>query len=283
MTNLIRHQSLSTSSRGLSLGTLWKNCRRIGTEGLYYNEDTFFWDDFKMMGKVAPAISGATAGFLASEGGAYQYYVDTGTSTSSIEGLAASLDGICKLITGSTDNHEVWMQAGAGGNLGLITATNPQRMWFECRFATGQITTTSNTFVGLGEEGLAAANTVTDAGALADKDLLGFWTLEAASQTLVFGYKKAGQTAVEVIAALQTLVADTFYKLGFMFDPLAPAAKRLKVFKNGVEQTTYVTAANIAAATFPLEQKMSPLFGIKNNNAAVNASLDWWAFSQEAA
>jgi hypothetical protein len=262
---------------------LWKNCRRIGTEGLYYNEDTFFYDDFKMLSKAQPAISGLTVGPLASEGGGYTYYLDTATSTCSIGGVATSLDGICKITLGATDNHEGWIQAGAGGNLGLITATNPQRLWFEARFAAGQITTTSNTFVGLGEENLAAADTITDAGALADKDLLGFWTLEAASQTVVFGYKKAGQTAVSVIAAFHTLVVDTFVKLGFMFDPLAPVDKRIKAYKNGVEQTTYVTAANIAAATFPLEQKMAPLFGIKNNNAAVNASLDWWAFSQEAA
>jgi hypothetical protein len=281
MTNLVRPATLS--NRGLSQGSMWKNCRRLGTEGLFYNEDTFFWDDFKMLSKAAPAISGLTIGPLASEGGGYNYYLDTATSACGIAGDATSLDGICRITTGATDNHEGWIQAGAGGNLALFTATNPQKMWFEARLSTAQITTTSNYFVGLGEENLAAADTITDAGAMADKDWIGFFALEAASQTLNFGYKKAGQTAQTIIAGLQTMVANTFYKVGFSYDPMAPAAQRIKVWLNGVVQTTYVTAANIAAATFPLEQKMAPLFGVKNNNAAVSAALDWWAFSQEAA
>lgn len=281
MTNLIRPSLVS--NRGISQGTLWRNCKRVGSEGLFFNEDTFLWDDFKFLSKAQPAISGLTVGPLASEGGGYTYYLDTATSTCSIAGDATSLDGVCRITLGATDNHEGWIQAGAGGNLALFTATSPQRMWFEARLSAAQITTTSNYFVGLGEAGLAAADTVTDAGAMADKDWIGFFALEAASQTLNFGYKKAGQTAQTIISGLQTMVANTFYKVGFMYDPLAPAAQRIKVYLNGVLQATAITATQMAAATFPLEEKMAPLFGIKNNNAAVSAALDWWAFSQEAA
>jgi hypothetical protein len=284
MTNLIRPGSLITN-RGLS-APLWRDCRRVGSEGLFFNEDTFFYDDFKMLGKVAPAISGATAGFLATEAGAYQYYLDTATSACSIAGVAAERDGTMKLTTGATDNHEIWVQAGGGGNLGIISSTagTAQRLWYEAKFKVGQIGNTYNMFLGLGEENLAAADTVTDAGALADKDLLGFWVLEAAGATLNFGYRKAGQAVQTTIAAIQTLVADTWYKVGLMYDPNAPAAKKIRVFLNGREQTTYITAANLAAATFPLDQGVSPLFGVKNQAAtAINASLDFLAFSQEAA
>lgn len=284
MTNLIRPGSL-VSNRGLS-APLWRDCRRVGSEGLFYNEDTFFYDDFKMLGKVAPATGGATAGFLATEAGAYQYYVDTGTAAGSIAGVAADRDGTMKLLNAAQDNHEIWVQAGGGSNLGIIanSGANMQRLWFEARFKVGQIGNNYNAFVGLGEESLAAADTVTDAGALADKDLLGFWVLEAAGATLNFGFRKAGQAVQTTIAGIQTLVADTWYKLGFYYNPLAPADKKIKVYVNGVEKSTYVTAALIAAATFPLDQGMSPLMGVKNGSAAAhNVSADWWAFSQEAA
>ena len=60
-----------------------------------------------------------------------------------------------------------------------------------------------------------------------------------------------------------TMVADTFMKLGFVYDPLAPTAKRITVYVDGVASTTYVTGTNIATATFPDGEEMSPIMHLK--------------------
>jgi hypothetical protein len=86
---------------------------------------------------------------------------------------------------------------------------------------------------------------------------------------------------VTKIAGVHVPVADTFVKLGFLYDPSAPPAKRIKVFVSNVEQSTYVTAANIAAATFPDGEELGFLFGMKMGSAVLaEAAIDWWAFAQ---
>ena len=137
---------------------------------------------------------------------------------------------------------------------------------FEVRFKVGQVTDSYNAFLGLSEEGLAAANTISDAGALADRDLLGFAILEADGDSVDFVYNKASAGGVTTkIDGLKTLAADTFVNLGFCYDPAAPADRRIAVFVDNVEQSTYVTATNIAAATFPDAEELAFLAGLNDN------------------
>lgn len=241
----------------------------------------FVSDDFANHPAAAPAISGTTAGVI----GGYGYYVDTATSACSIKQIATASGGVVQWATGATDNHEAWLTAG--GNTGVFgaisdTAGSDKLTVFEARFQVGQITNTYNTFIGLAEEGLAAADTVTDAGALASKDLIGFWVLEADGDALNFGYRKAGQSAVTTISGVKALSASTWYKVGFIYDPKEVASKRIKVYVDNVEQSTYVTATNIAAATFPDGEELTFLAGLKNGSAAAHTmNVDWWAFYQE--
>lgn len=211
----------------------------------------------------------------------YGLYADTGGTVTQ---LATASGGVIRITTDTTDNDEVWISAGAAtGVFGAVsdTAGSDKLTVFETRVRFPQVGNTYNAIIGLSEEGLAAADTVTDAGALASKDLLGFWVLEADGDALNFGYRKAGQTAQTTISGVQALVANTWYKLGFVYDPAAPESKKISVFIDNVEQSTYVTATNIAAATFPDGEELTFLAGVKNQTTTASAlDIDWWAFYQ---
>jgi hypothetical protein len=271
------HQGQSGGS-GMS-PRIWDRMKGSALAPDGFRQGKSFADDFLCFPKISPGTGGTTTGNALG----YGYYVDSATAAGTIQQLATNNDGVVAISTAAQDNHENWLTSGGNtGTLAMVSDTSgsDKTLLFEARFSVGQIVT-HNLFIGMSEEGLAAADTVTDAGALASKDLLGFWILEGAATTLVFGYRKAGQSAVSVIASLATVAADTFYKVGFAYEPMAPAAKRISVYLNNVEQSTYVTATNIAAATFPDGEELALLAGIKNGAAAVSAlNLDWWAFWQ---
>ena len=239
-----------------------------------------FGDDFLNFGAVNPAISGTTSGVT----GGYGYYVDTATSASSITQAAAS-DGVIEITTGATDDHEAWLTSG--GNTGTLGAMDPtagsdRLTVFEARVKVDQITS-GNMFVGLSEEGLAAANTITDGNNIANKDLFGFLALGSDPDALTFTYKKENNTTVTLISDLATLAADTWVKLGFIYDPSRPTSEKVRIFVNNEEQATKITGTDMAAATWP-DGQMAFLAGVKNGAAAAKTmSIDWWQFLQLAA
>ena len=237
-----------------------------------------FFDDFH---NFAGAVS-ANVGTYNGAAGPYRSYEDTGGS---IAQLATNRNGVVRVTTDGTDNDEVWIQPGGATTvLGAVGSSfangNTLPLLFEARFKISQITS-GNLFLGLSEEGLAAADTITDAGALASKDFLGFAMLEDAAATLKFIFRKAGGAAVTV-ATVNTLVADTWYKVGFAFDPNGLAATKITIYLDGVDIGTYVTSTQLALATFPLDEELNILAGVKNSAAAALAlDLDWVGFHQD--
>jgi len=224
--------------------------------------------------------------------GLFATYIDTGVT---LNQSAAGVGGVLAIVQDGTDNDEGWLTTGGNqGGAFLIsdTAGADKKLWFEARVKVSSIVDDVVAFfVGLSEEGLAGANTmVDDTGVMADKDYIGFNTVHVNGGTtglnavLRFTYKKAGQTAQTVLATLDTLVADTYVKLGFKYDPSELTTKRIKVYLNGVEQSTYVTATNIATATFPDGEELAVLFGSKaGTGTASTTSFDWIRVAQERA
>lgn len=213
----------------------------------------------------------------------YVSYIDTGGT---LKTLADEVGGVLALTTDGTDEDEIWISAGDGaGPLGFIsdTAGADFLTCFEARFKVSTIVDTyMSSFIGLASPGCAAADTATDAtGALAAaKAFIGFNTL-LDGDGLDFIYQAASQTVVTKIADAHTLVADDFVKVGFVYDPKADTSKRIKVFINNTEQSTYVTGTNIATATFPDAEALTFLAGFKNTVAqAGEMAIDWWAFGQ---
>ena len=205
----------------------------------------------------------------------------TGTPDLAGGGVRISMDG--------TANDEAnWGVADASSApYAINTASNAGRVAFEIRLKKSLVTNNSLAFVaGLGKKGLVADALLADStGALADVDFIGFQVLNAAGGTVNFVYRKTGQSLVTAIAAVATLTADTFVRLGFVYDPRAETSKRIRVYVNGTESTTYVTGTNIAAATFPLAVALNPVVGALVGSGAAAATLDtdWLFVHQESA
>lgn len=233
----------------------------------------FMGDDFTNLALTTAVAS--NVGRYASSGGGYLSYEDTGDA---ITQLATEVGGVLNITTAGTDNNETWIQPGMATSVfSKISSTSTKLLIFEARFRPTLVTDTYNTFIGLSEEGLAAANTITDAGALASKDLIGFWVLEGDGDALKFGYRKAGQTEVTVGTYGTALAANTWVKVGFVVDPNAPPAKRISFYVNNTEQTSYVAESALDDATFPDGEELNMLFGIKNQTgSARTVGLDWF-------
>lgn len=234
------------------------------------------------------ALSG-TAGEYYGEAGGYKSYQDSGCTIAQADDAKG---GVAKLsFDGTGANDEIWLQScGGAGVLGAIsdTAADAHLTAFECRVKFSAITDdTLCAFIGLAEEGLIAADTKVDTtGVLASKDLIGFDVVAADGDALNFVYRKADQDLQTKISGVQALAADTWYKLGFLYDPNPPTpdSKRIRVFVDNTEQSTYVTATDIAAATFPDGEELSFLVGGKQvPESAANIQVDWWAFAQAIA
>lgn len=240
-----------------------------------FKDGTFHFNDFHDFGGTVTSNVGTYSRGLKS-------YEDTGDVLSVI---ATETTGVLKLAIAATNNNESWITTGNNtGVLGKVTSLSGKRVWCEQRVKLGSILT-QNLFIGAGEEGLAAAETITDAGALASKDLIGFQVLEDDPGYFDTVYRKAGQTAQVVKNQAQAITADTYYKLGWKYTgpnkDLERGGERLEYWVNGVKLADYVTAAQIAAATFPTGEELALLFGGKNANAANNHYLDWWALAYE--
>lgn len=236
--------------------------------------------DFMCFGVGTATTS--NVGTFADEGGAYRSYEDTGGS---IAQIATEVGGVVNLATDATDNDEMSLQPGGTKSvLGKIsdTAGADKLLIFETRFRISAVGDTKmNTFIGLMEETTAASNTIGDTGTIADKDYIGFYVAEGDGDELTFVYKKNGQTAQVPFTYGTAIAADTWYNVGFCYNPKAPPDKRIKLFIDNVEQTTYITATNIAAATFPDGEELNALWAIQSADGAIKTlGLDCWAFYQ---
>lgn len=276
------------SHRGLS-GNLWGNCPMldpIASQSASPDDPSgfFVFDNFLSCSYIFDADLSSTIGYLMGDAGGYTTYQDSSTT---IATLSTTAGGVLELATPATDNTEVWAQFGSLTSvLGSLdnTAGNAgnKKTWFECRINTDQIAS-GNIFAGLAQQGAGTADFLTDSNAFADVDYIGFSSVHGTPTALDFGYNKASGTDQVLISGAHTLVADTFVKCGFFFDPTAPASKRCKVFINNTEQSTYLTGTLMDDSTnFPGGEEMTFLFGAKaGTTTAKKHRCDWWAFAQE--
>jgi hypothetical protein len=209
----------------------------------------------------------------------YATFWDTGGT---IQQGATDAFGRAVMTVDADDNQAAEIQTGGGtGNcanfIDPATGTAPHNIWFECRFELSALV--GNCFFGLMEAFTPAGDHITDAGALADKGLVGFSTLEATPTILNFTYKKAGQTVQVPITTFHTMVADTAVTVGFHYLVGSPTAKKIMAFKNGLQQATGITKANIEAATFADNVPTALTAAIKNVTDITSATLHWWKFA----
>ncbi len=219
----------------------------------------------------------------------YVIYSDD-TTNHKVRGAADENGGVLQLHidSGASANEEIGIELGdAVGQLGQISDTSgaDHVTAFETRVKVSSITTGQLAMViGLASPATAADGGVidTNGGPKADKAFIGFSILADDGDSIDFCYQGAGQTRQDKIAGVAVPVADTFVKLGFLYDPKEEASKRIKVFVNNVEQSTYVTSTEIAAATFPDAEALTFACIMKGiaGSVALETAIDWWAFGQ---
>ena len=245
----------------------WNNLRADRNAGFAEEED------FLTLGYAGSSGSGAVTGQV----GKYPCYIYQGG-----EIVDAAIQGGGVKIDSDGDNEGA---AIFPGTTCLQFKSTMKRAWCEFRVKTSTIADTKHGIF----LGLTSAYTPTTGvpiatdGTLADKDLIGFHRLEGTGNAFNFVWKASGQTQVTGITTLVTLVADTFVKIGFTFDPDAETAKQMVIFVNGVENATYVTATQMAAATFPNAVTLGPIFAVMNATGTTpgNSTCDWWRYAQE--
>lgn len=211
--------------------------------------------------------------------GQYDTLAGTGCTT----GIEADVQyGAVELDFDGTANDECSLQTD-GASFWIDTSPN-QVLGFEARVRKSNIAdNVLGLFLGLADAGQAATGTLVDTtGALetGTTNFVGFHVAMGTSgATCNFVWKATGQSAVTGLAAAHTFVADTWVKLGFLFDPTEKdAAKRLKIFVNGTLQSTYGTDTQLAANTFPDNTSLAPIYHgkIGSGAAAASAQMDWW-------
>lgn len=251
-------------------------------------------------------FAGAPATNIGNFGSQWRAWVDTNQL---LEGYPTNYMGLTGQVPGkgiaafftTTDNKEIWMQAGATsttveGSGPFILSDTPaycRKLVFEVRFLVTTITTLDcGWFLGLGAPGMAVENTLADEEAgFADKSLIGLYKPPANTTGVDFVYKLLGDTLNTHAAAFQTIAINTWYKFGFMFEPLshlsgANEVSQVRVFWDGVEDTGHpITHADISASgadDFPDAVPMNVLMGQKSGHAAGDSwlKIDWVSCAQ---
>ena len=219
--------------------------------------------------------------------GPYEMYTGNGTSLA-ITGGAGLMGGVQTIVSGTTADVNAVITLGGGSPFKIsTTAGSNYKLLFETRVKISSVTDADQVqwFVGLTEEDRTAANGVFadaggDLGFTSTIDLIGFARFDNDGDSISFVYQLAGQTPVDVCQI--ACVADTYIKLGFLWDPKAPTANRIVIFADNQEQTTYVTGTAIAGTAFPLDQGLTPTICVQNDATTSNTlSVDWWDTYQE--
>lgn len=260
----------SDTSRSPSAG-IWGNIPVLGIlEGVV--DGVFFHDDFLSIPKTPPTTEGNF--------GQYAAFTDTGGTMNAGTGQGG------ELVIGSDGDNE-----GAS----LRTRVTPfkiarttKRFAFEARVKSSTITDTKHGFfLGLLEDvALTATVPIAADGTLADKNFVGFHRLEADGDQIDTVYKADGVTQVSLQTdALPTaLVADTYTKLGMLYEPLGDrdGSYRLTFWQNGVRLTTSYQIASADGTDFPNDIGLGLVFAVLNATGTTpgTGTLDWWRAAQ---
>ena len=248
----------------------------------------YWWDDFHFI----PSLTSATG---AVNRYPYMSYIDTSDTITTL--ATEKSRGVLRLTTAGTDNNApvITMQGNDGNHVMFDdnTAADRRNLWFDSRWRKDSVADNiCAMFVGFVEEARAVNNgLMTDDSAvlITTIDGIGYRVLQDNGEELDFTWQTASQTNQEKANLVTTtnsaatgLVASTWIKTGFRYDVDAEVAKRIKLFINNKEDAGYITATNMAAATFPDGEELVFAAGSKNGaGTAALFDLDWIWFAQE--
>lgn len=232
-----------------------------------------FYDDFTRFRDVAAAETEAVG--QANWG----TFVKTGCTIAAINEFTGSA---IRLTHDGTANDEINMAASNNvGTMGVLTLADHKKSAFEARFRTNDITNDQAYFIGVAEAAMAAEDALIADGcaALNDKDYLGFRVVDDANAALDIVFRNnGGGGEVEALAAAQTMVANTWYKVGWFWD-----GYRIFWYIDGdlqvITDVEQMTAATLA--TFPNGEYYTPTICTKQGGTAINYDLGFVRYAQE--
>lgn len=271
---LMPRRNLSTTeetNRGPS-NAIWSRFPRAEVQG---NPDrgVYHFFDFDSMPKTPPTTEDSF--------GLYSAFTSSGGT------LAAGTGTGGEWVLGeATDNEGVGIRQHATP---FRISTSHKLLCFEARVKRSTIADTTGGFLlGLIEDtAITATVPITAAGAIADKNFVGFRADEADGDQIDFAYKADGVTAVNIDTDIlpTALAADTYVKLGFVFEhnpDLYTGTKYvLTAFVNGVRKTTTKTIPTAAGTDFPNDISLGMIFSmLLAAGSAFTTTIDWWACGQ---
>ena len=245
-------------------GAIWKDCP-IADIIEDPNIGYYFFDDFLAIPKTPPTTEGNF--------GIYKAFSSTGGTI--VDG--AEVGGSWAL---GSDGDDEGASIHTGATPFKISLSNA-KLWFEARVKSSTIADTKHGFfVGLMDStALTATVPLTAAGAIADVNIVGFHRLEGDGDKLDTIYKADGVTQVTVQTDEVTLVADTYKKVGFVWNT---ANGKMEFYDDGVLQSTTYTMVSGAGTDFPNDITMGLVFAVLNATGSTpgTAEIDWWRCAQ---
>jgi hypothetical protein len=304
---------VANTNRGPS-DVIWADCPVLDflenpSKGMY------FFDDFIMTGNAV--MSSAFQGSF----GQWSAYGAAGAllADGALEG------GVAKLGSDGA-NEGVTLNSGTGAFRMVTTSTLAlnQKLWFEARFSRSSVATTdADYFMGLAipalSSGLPRANypitTTDDTLDATNGTFIGFHSTmttgtRGGPTEVAVAFNLAGGTinyptnltTMMATTGQTVLAANTYVKLGMVFDPSAPVKRvtlptarqttgqlgraLIRFFVNGVEHPTFLTADDVqnatAAQAFPTGF-MAPTLAVMNGaGTASTMNVDWVRVAQLA-
>ncbi len=254
---------LADTSRGPSQ-SIWSDCPVLEivngvTDGIH------LFDDFISGPRVAAGAEAAT--------GLYRGFASTGGLVADGGEFGGTLD-----LSSDGDDEGASFRTSCSP---FQIARSQGKLWFEARVKTSTITDTKHgIFVGLmADNALTATVPITAAGAIADVNIVGFHRLEGDGDQFDTIYKADGVTQVTVQADAAVIVADTWVKLGMVFDP---SNNSLSFYRNGVKLSTTYTVVAAAGTDFPNDVRLGFVIAVLNATASTPGSseIDWVRIAQ---
>jgi hypothetical protein len=218
--------------------------------------DAFFYENDFVGEVLFPTATGIANGWKS-----------VGDATYDVLSAAGTLGGWCLVTAETGTNAEVYIQMGQLGTETFVefTASNSKKVWLEYNLTPVSVTNAANLFVGLAEEGAAAANFIADAGNdIADKDAVGFVVWEGDPNALLALYQTAGGAFNDTFT---TAITVTNVTLGIYFD----GATTITWYVDG----TAIGSVETTQALFPDTEELSPIIAVKQGAADGGANFDW--------
>jgi hypothetical protein len=267
-----------TQFRGSALGglldtgrspspSIWSDCPVLeiisgSADGIFYH------DDFENGPRVA---AGAEA-----VAGRYRGFADTGGSVVDGGEIGGTL-----LLSSDGDNEGASFRTSTAA---FQIARNLGKLWFECRVKSSDITDNKHgIFVGfMADNVLSATIPITATGTIADVNIVGFHRLESDGDQFDTIFKADGQAQQTVQIDAASIAADTYVKLGMVFDP---KTNQLSFYRNGVRLANAYSVVAGLGTEFPNDVRLGLVIAILNATATApgNCEIDWWRAAQLAA